>query len=622
MQIVNKHQCYGCGSCVQECSQHAINMKMDTNGFYYPEIDQTKCIECGQCKNVCPALWVRPGEGGDYKFYSGYYAQPEVVLKSSSGGMFHSIAEWIIKMHGVVFGAAYTDDYMVAHRYVETMEDLELLYRSKYVQSKIGNTYQDVVKFLKQDRWVFFVGSSCQVAGLKRYLKKDYDKLITMDYVCGSAFSPEVYMLYLKELESNARSRITEVNFRDKSKATWKDFYFTIYFENGTEYREKWYENAYIQGAFSKLYTRDSCFNCQYKKMNSGSDFTCGDMWKKNQVLTKEEEQGISVLIVKTKKAERLFREISDRLIYHRIQVEAMRETSHLFSTCTRHPNAEKFRESMHNGKYDSLTQLIWKNLTISEKNGIEELGKKFGVFGSWNTRAVLRKLVDDQYRNKMSYQITKTSLISQYSKKVYTQSSLDTNVFRKRMVNDDLNKEYRTNIEKYLLDTDILLIDFLDERFEVAKVENQEGYITISDAYCEIYKENDLQYSIIDENTRKRLWKEACIQYIDRLKKCLDPENVYLLKMYLMPVKGCNGIKIERFFNQDWIQRINRRIAEYYTFFEKHFPGIHVIEVKSDDWEYTDIMHKYGCVPEHMNDVLYEKWAEKLYQKLRKQHG
>lgn len=172
ISILDKKKCCGCSACAQRCPKHCIKMIEDSEGFLYPKVDGDTCIDCGLCERVCPIQ--NPGE--DRVPLAVYAAKsPNEVIRrqSSSGGIFTILAEQIIDEGGVVFGAAFNDKWEVEHSYVENKEQLVKFRGSKYVQSKIGESYKDAKSFLKEGRRVLFSGTPCQIAALKKYLQKN-----------------------------------------------------------------------------------------------------------------------------------------------------------------------------------------------------------------------------------------------------------------------------------------------------------------------------------------------------------------------------------------------------------------------------------------------------------------
>ena len=199
IQILDKSQCCGCTACVSICPKQCITMREDEEGFLYPVVDSSHCIDCNLCKKVCPELY--PKEMREpLHVYAAKHKNEQVRLASSSGGIFTLLAEKIIDEGGVVFGVRFNNNWDVVHDYTETMEGLAVFRGSKYVQSYMGDCYLKAKSFLEQGRKVMFTGTPCQIAGLKNFLRKDYDNLLTVDVVCHGVPSPKVWQVYLDEI--------------------------------------------------------------------------------------------------------------------------------------------------------------------------------------------------------------------------------------------------------------------------------------------------------------------------------------------------------------------------------------------------------------------------------------
>lgn len=201
IHIIDKSKCCGCNACVQRCPKQCIAMQVDEEGFLYPVVDQSVCIDCGLCEKVCPVINLNEPRQ-PLQVLAAKNRNEEQRLRSSSGGIFILLAEHIIKQGGVVFGARFDKNWEVEHAYAETLEELEPLMRSKYVQSRIGNTYKEAEQFLKQGRQVLFVGTPCLIAGLKKFLRKEYENLLAVDFICHGVPSPGVWRRYLEEIKS------------------------------------------------------------------------------------------------------------------------------------------------------------------------------------------------------------------------------------------------------------------------------------------------------------------------------------------------------------------------------------------------------------------------------------
>lgn len=313
IRIVDPSHCCGCSACVQRCPKQCISLREDAEGFLYPEVDASLCVDCGLCEQVCPELHP-DAERQPLQTFAAVNPDAEVRRTSSSGGVFTALAEVVIDAGGVVFGAAFDEHWEVRHRYAETREELAAFRGSKYVQSVIGDTFLQAERFLKSGRQVLFSGTPCQIAGLRRFLRRDYDHLLCVDFVCHGVPSPGVFRAYLAEemtkiarqgekkysfafstipsipkadaLAARLGCRIEDIRFRDKTNG-WKKFSFALSLSKASAAGEKiqfcalngFTENAFMQAFLRDLILRPSCYACPAKCFRSGSDLTLGDYW-------------------------------------------------------------------------------------------------------------------------------------------------------------------------------------------------------------------------------------------------------------------------------------------------------------------------------------------------------
>lgn len=275
--IVNivKKKCCGCSSCVQVCPQQCINMKEDVEGFLYPSVDSSICVGCLKCEKTCPCL-----NQDDERFPIGSYASinqdSEIRKQSSSGGTFYKLAHKIIDEGGVVFGARFDDNLNVIHDLAVDTDGLRNFIGSKYVQSSISDCFKKCRELLQKGTNVLFAGTPCQIAGLRKFLQKDYANLITVDVICHGVPSPLVWRKYVKEVSQN--KRITHMSFRDKRDG-WYNYRVTFNSQNEDLYSCLFRDDPYMQLFLNDYTLRPSCYNCPAKSGRSGSDITLGDLW-------------------------------------------------------------------------------------------------------------------------------------------------------------------------------------------------------------------------------------------------------------------------------------------------------------------------------------------------------
>ena len=296
INIISRDLCCGCSACVNVCPKKCISFKEDCEGFLYPSVDAAVCVDCGLCERVCPVI-NKNVERVPIHTYAVKHPDEKIRLGSSSGGLFTYLAENVIDNGGVVFGARFNERWEVVHDYAETKEGLAPFRGSKYVQSNMGDSYVLAEGFLKSGRIVMFTGTPCQIAGLKKYLRKEYDNLLAVDVVCHGVPSPMIWRKYLDEATgSGGISTVRNINFRDKSTG-WKNFSVAIDFSKGQAI-SKFPENDYMRAFLINLSIRPSCFNCPAKAGRSGADHTIGDFWGIKTVKPEmDDDKGVSLAL-------------------------------------------------------------------------------------------------------------------------------------------------------------------------------------------------------------------------------------------------------------------------------------------------------------------------------------
>lgn len=348
IHILDKHNCCGCAACVQACPKQCISFNEDEQGFRYPLVDESLCIDCGLCEKVCPVIHQADAKK-PLKVFAAQNPNEEIRLKSSSGGIFTMLAESVIDEGGVVFGAQFDRNWEVEHAYTESKEGLAAFRGSKYLQSRTGETYKQARDFLKAGRKVLYSGTSCQIAGLKKFLRKEYENLIMVDVVCHGAPSPLVWRTYLDEFKKcpkgiagknsvcsslNEMPVITGISFRDKSTG-WKKYGFvlrgksaskadknTVLSSVNTEEKhevllhETFSKNLFMQVFLKNLCLRPSCSACPAKSGKCGSDITLADYWGiDNYYPNWDDDKGTSLVLVNTVKGLFVFNRVGVKCI-------------------------------------------------------------------------------------------------------------------------------------------------------------------------------------------------------------------------------------------------------------------------------------------------------------------
>lgn len=271
----NKSKCCACGACLNACPKQAISMQEDEFGFRYPVINEADCIRCGKCKKVC-AYQSIDEENCPIEAFAGVAKDENIVKKSSSGGIFATLAKEFIKNGGVVAGASLQSDFSVKHTIIDSTDDIAKLQGSKYVQSDTAKIFQDVKKHLDAGRQVLFSGTPCQVAGLYGYLGKRDENLTTVDIVCHGVPNARMLQEYLHILSDENKGDITEFTFRDKSIGWGKNGSATI---NNKKIKLWQSSSSYIYYFSMGWICRENCYKCKYACKHRPGDITLGDYW-------------------------------------------------------------------------------------------------------------------------------------------------------------------------------------------------------------------------------------------------------------------------------------------------------------------------------------------------------
>jgi len=384
---IKKNECCGCSACNNICPLECITMKSDSEGFWYPEVDYAKCIKCQKCIKVCPAV-NKPSTENTLKnaqVVAAYSKNEEIRINSTSGGMFSEIAKYILNNKGKVFGARYNENHLVEHCKIEDISQIQILRQSKYLQSDILKTFKEAKEELNIGNIVLFAGTPCHIAALKNFLGKDYENLLTIDFLCRGVISPDVYKQYLKSLEKKYKSKIKKVIFKNKTFG-WHRFSTKVIFENGEEYIKDRYTDSYMRGYLEgNLYLRPSCYECQYKTLPRYSDITLGDFWGIEKIKKHlDQDKGTSIFMINTNKGKEVFEKIKENLIFEEMKLEDIYLGNIALTEKTAYPDLNKKEEFFKNylkEDFENLVEkLLKKNLAEKTKSVLIKVLKKLKV--------------------------------------------------------------------------------------------------------------------------------------------------------------------------------------------------------------------------------------------------
>lgn len=386
INITDKYDCCGCSACVQRCPKQCISLHEDNEGFLYPHVNTSDCINCGLCEKVCP--WLnRQNKLQPLEVLAVKNRNEEERMASSSGGVFIALAKKVIADGGVVFGAVFDEKWEVKHTYAEKIEDVKPMMGSKYLQSRMENCYKDAEIFLKAGIKVLFTGSPCQITGLHNYLRKDYSNLISVEFLCHGVPSPGIWRTYLKEIIKKIGnvSQITKIEFRNK-KSGWDNYSIVISGRtniNSIEhilYSDIYRNNTYMRGFLSDIYIRPSCYKCKCKNGISHSDLTIADYWAIDLSFPDfNDNKGVGLVLINTEKGKQIFDCLDMESKYSNIS-DAKYKNGGFNEHVLEHPKRNQFFEHLHHGlSFDkaisnALYVPVYKRIIGKIKNKVRRL--------------------------------------------------------------------------------------------------------------------------------------------------------------------------------------------------------------------------------------------------------
>ena len=377
-RIIEPILCNGCHACYAICPKRCIDMIQNEEGFLEPSIDKDKCIECNLCTTTCPVnndLTI--DDKNKLISIVAINKDDNIREKSSSGGVFTEIANYILDKNGCVYGAGFNNNFEVEHMKITDKSEIYKLQGSKYVQSKIGKIFLEVEKDLKKNKFVLFTGTPCQIEGLKSYLGKDYEKLYTQDIICHGVPSPKAWRKYINEFNEDIKS----ISFRDKTYG-WLNFSVKIESQDNKYINTK---DIFLQSFLKNLNLRKSCYNCKFKQINRHSDITLADCWGIENIDKKYfDDKGTSLVILHSDKGEFLYNEIKSKFISSSINLEEAIKYNTAINKSVEMTNARsKFFKNIDKYNYKEVFQ---KSIDIT-------LHEKIKIFLS-RTKCKIKKLL------------------------------------------------------------------------------------------------------------------------------------------------------------------------------------------------------------------------------------
>lgn len=309
---LNSELCMGCGACVSTCPTGALSLDQDKYGYYRSFIDREKCINCGLCISKCAALSSPHNLNAKTPLSYAFVCKDKTMLmNSASGGAFPVLAKEAINRNGVVVGASWTENFVVKHIFVDKYEDIIKLQKSKYLQSYLGSCFKEIKAKLDQGTFVLFTGCPCQVAGLKKYLGKNYSNLLLIDLFCAGCPSQLIFDKYIAS--KFIKKDIEEYQFRVKTgqEKVWDAYTYSVKYVNGNTLVERSSEQDYYNQLL--LLAGSHCRKCKYEGTTRFGDLTIGDCWGiQNYDDSIDPSNGVSAILVNNEKGENFLNSISN----------------------------------------------------------------------------------------------------------------------------------------------------------------------------------------------------------------------------------------------------------------------------------------------------------------------
>jgi len=360
INIHNIVDCCGCNACGDICPHHAISFITDKEGFWYPEVNHNLCVDCHLCEKVCPIINVKELKKNDFeepKCFAANHKNLEIRFDSTSGGAFSAMAEEVYKKQGYVGGAIYNEDFSAYHFISNNKEDLKRIRSSKYLQSNAEGFYSKVKECCETGKPVLVCGTPCQMGALRRFLRKDYENLIIVDFICHSIASPKAHRKYFDYLEELFESKA--VYFKAKNKELgWRNLTKKTTFANGKSHYGIKGKDYYSRAYHSNMISRPSCYECKFKGYPRIADITLADFWGgKNVAKELDDNIGTSAILINSQKGLSFFEKSSKRLVKKSISIKDIEPSNIALTKSVEKPvyNRERFFEDMDAMRFDAL---------------------------------------------------------------------------------------------------------------------------------------------------------------------------------------------------------------------------------------------------------------------------
>lgn len=377
IQIKSKLDCCGCTACASSCPKSAITMVPDEEGFLYPKIDMRRCIECGACERACPILNKKTVISEKTEGYIIRIKDNKILYESTSGGAFTALADYILEQNGIVYGVGYDNNMRVVCKRATTKQQLQEMRGSKFVQSDLGNIFQDIKKELKEGTTILFSGTPCQVAGLLSFLRKKPDNLLCVDFVCRGVPSPGLWDNYVKYMENKYSSKIVGARFKHKTYG-YHTSTMKIDFANGKTYYGSGRVDPYMKAFVREISSRPSCAACAFKGIERPSDITVFDCYEYSKITgRKDDNRGYSSIFVHTEKGGKILEDIKSHIEIQEEDVNSLVTENGVMVCNSAKPNPRR-AEFYLLAEHYPIDEALNKIEPITLKDKIIEKSKRF----------------------------------------------------------------------------------------------------------------------------------------------------------------------------------------------------------------------------------------------------
>ena len=391
MLPVSPDVCCGCGNCSLVCPKECISLKENDKGFLIPFVNNEICIDCGKCKKVCPVIEYPPQECLNHTAFAAYAKTSIDRFNGSSGGFFGVAAKYILQQKGIVYGAAFDDNLQLKTKKAEEEKDLIPLFKSKYLQCNTNTSFRDMQALLEIGKHVLYTATPCQIGALKKYLGRDYDNLLTIDFLCHGVPSQSFFDLCIDYVENKRNIKIFNYQFRAKKRNGATPHYYKIKYRKKDKDREKCFlylHSPFYYGFQKYISLRESCYQCPFSKSNRPSDITIGDFHAIDKYVKGINRfDGVSTVIINTAKGKKFWGEIEDNFVKHSIDFPELIKNKELMCGPTQKP--KEYEEFWQDFKVLPFEKFVSKHL-----NGNREWKKRVYYRLPKCARRLLKKLM------------------------------------------------------------------------------------------------------------------------------------------------------------------------------------------------------------------------------------